>query len=43
MNHELEIMAAKALRAQQEYEAQLIKVERLSRETSQKSAALKVM
>jgi hypothetical protein len=43
MNLELEIMRAKALQAQQDYEVQLIKVERLTRETSQKAAALKVI
>lgn len=43
MRQEFDVVANKATRAQQEYEAQLIKVERLARESSQKSAALKVL
>ncbi|XP_059490975.1 tropomyosin alpha-4 chain-like [Neocloeon triangulifer] len=41
LQKELEVMAARAVKAQQDYEAQLIKVERLSREASQKAAALR--
>jgi hypothetical protein len=43
MRQEFDVVSSKAVRAQQEYEAQLIKVERLARESSQKSATLKVL
>lgn len=42
MRQEYDVVANKAAKAQQEYEAQLIKVERLARESSQKSATLRV-
>ncbi|CAB3383903.1 Hypothetical predicted protein [Cloeon dipterum] len=41
LQRELETTTARALKIQQDYEAQLLKVEKLSREASQKAAALK--